>query len=66
MQTINLDLLNLHCKVKYEIELRNFFLSDFSIVTACVIYANVAGFKNLLKQDLALEFSRNQNLHSVF
>ena len=37
------------------------YFSDFSMVTACMIYANAGGFKDPLKQNLALEFCRNQN-----
>ena len=45
--TILKDLLNLHYKKKYEAELRNFFFSEFPMVTA---YVNFGGIRDPLKQ----------------
>ena len=53
------DLLYLHYKVKCETELRSFFSLIFQWFQRYV--HNVGDFKDPLKQDLALEFCRNQN-----
>ena len=53
------DLLYLHYKVKCETELRSFFSLIFQWLQRYV--HNVGDFKDPLKQDLALEFCRNQN-----
>ena len=53
------DLSNLHYKRKCETEIRNFFSLTFQWLQHDIYYAG--GFKDPLKQDLALEFCRNQN-----
>ena len=57
---ISSDFLNLHYKGKCETKLWNFFFSD-CFNGYSMIYANAGDFKDPLKQDLALEFYRNQN-----
>ena len=53
------DPINLHYKGKCETELETFFLWFFNAYS--IIYAIVGGIRELLKQDPALEFCRNQN-----
>ena len=49
--TILKDLFTLYYKKKCEAELRNFFLSEFSMTKA---YMSIGGIRDPLKQDLAL------------
>ena len=53
------DLLDVHYKGKCETELRNFFSVIFQLLQHGIWL--FGGIKDPLKQDLALEFCRNQN-----
>ena len=54
------DLLNLPYKKKCETELRNFF-SHWISNGYSMIYVNVGGIRDRLRQNLALQLCRNQN-----
>ena len=56
--TILKELLTLYYKKKCEAELRNLFLSEFSMAKT---YMSIGGIRDPLKQDLALQFCRKQN-----
>ena len=59
--TILKDLLNVHYKEKCETELRTVSFSLIFQWLRIMISAAVGGIRDPLKQELALEFCRNQN-----
>ena len=59
--TILKDLLNVHYKGKCETELRTVSFSLIFQWLRIMISAAVGGIRDPLKQELALEFCRNQN-----